>query len=171
LVESVRALREALQLVRGGAWTAGQPVLLLGFRPGASGGRQYRTLSADTESRAVPTLRSVVADAGTVVAPIAKRAGNPYGDFVFAGRAVTSDIVIDDPSVSKSHAAFRHDDGPKGGWHVKDNRSRNGTYLDGNKLESGAWVVIPNGAQITFGGVAAYFVDAEGLAAIARGDA
>jgi pSer/pThr/pTyr-binding forkhead associated (FHA) protein len=165
----VYTLKEALELVRGsGAWNAADPVLLFGFRTATSSARQFRTKSAESDPPSVPSLRLVVADAETVVAPVVKRAGNPYGEFIFVGRAVTSDIVIDDPSISKSHAAFRRDPSKGGGWFVKDNRSRNGTYLDGEKLESSSWVAITSGAQITFGGVAAYFVDAEALAALAR---
>jgi hypothetical protein len=50
------SLLEVLQPVRGAAWSADEPVLLLGFRPGAGGGRRFRTLSADDESRIVPAL-------------------------------------------------------------------------------------------------------------------
>jgi hypothetical protein len=164
-------LKEALALVRRRTWVADEPALLLGFRPLAVGERQFRTLSSDADSRAVPPLVAVLVDTGTIVAPISKRTGNPYGDFVFVGRGPTSDLVIDDPSVSKSHAAFRRgDDGSaaNGGWMVKDNRSRNGTYIDGNRIVAGSWLAVGSGAQITFGGVAAYFVDAQKLATMAR---
>jgi hypothetical protein len=163
-MKSMRPLEDVLKLVRSGVWSPEEAVLLVGFRPGAGGARQFRTASADAESRAVQPLQAIVADPATVAATVAKRARNPYGDFVFVGRAVTSDIVVDDPSVSKSHAAFRRDAGEPRRWFVKDNRSRNGTYVDGHRLEAGEWVPIRSGAQITFGGVAAYFVDPAGLA-------
>jgi pSer/pThr/pTyr-binding forkhead associated (FHA) protein len=116
----------------------------------------------------VPPLLAVVADAATVVAPVAKRPANPYGDFVFVGRASTSDVVLDDPSVSMSHAALRREAGDPPRWSLKDNRSHNGTHLDGERLDAGAWVPLRSGAQVTFGGVAAYFVDEEQLAVLAR---
>lgn len=170
LVVPVVTLKEALALVRRRAWTADEPALLFGFRPLAGGGRQFRTLSADGDARAVPSLGAVLVDEDTVVAAIAKRAGNPYGDFIFVGRGPTSDIVIEDPSVSKSHAAFQREQGAGGRWAVKDNRSRNGTYVDGNRIAPGVWTTIASGAQITFGGVAAYFIDAQRLAVQARDD-
>ena len=69
------------------------------------------------------------------------------------------------PGVSintKSHAAFQHEGTL---WFVKDARSRNGTYVDGRRLQSGARAEIESGSQITFGGIATYFV---GLARLRR---
>jgi pSer/pThr/pTyr-binding forkhead associated (FHA) protein len=98
-----------------------------------------------------------VTDPATLVAPIAKGARSPYGDFVFVGRGSTSDIVLSDPSVSKSHAAFQAE-GAR--WFVKDNRARNGTFVDGRRLEPGERVPLVSGVYVSFGAYGAYFLEA-----------
>ena len=49
------------------------------------------------------------------------------------GRAETSDVVIDDPGVSRSHAAIR---GDASGYSISDLSSSNGTYVNGIRLGS-----------------------------------
>ena len=49
------------------------------------------------------------------------------------GREEEMDIIIDNPSVSRRHAEFRREGE---GWVVEDLGSSNGTFMDGNKIES-----------------------------------
>jgi hypothetical protein len=137
-------------------------VLVVGLRKGGKGIRQFRTNTQEGHPEIVPPLSAVAVDDGTLVLPMAKRDKSPYEGFYFVGRAPTADLVLDDPSISKSHAAFQHEGTL---WFVKDARSRNGTYVDGRRLQSGARAEIESGSQITFGGIATYFV---GLARLRR---
>jgi two-component system, NtrC family, response regulator AtoC len=67
------------------------------------------------------------------------------------GRAPTSDLFIDHPSVSRNHAEIAAD--PEGA-RVRDLASRNGTRLNGERLTDGA-VLLKIGDQIAFGDVTA----------------
>ncbi len=51
-----------------------------------------------------------------------------------AGRLGSLEIVLDDSSVSRSHAEVRHGDD---GWHVRDLESTNGTYVNGVRIGPG----------------------------------
>ena len=48
------------------------------------------------------------------------------------GRAPGCDLVISEPAVSKHHAEVRWHDGA---WRLRDMGSRNGTYLDGVRVQ------------------------------------
>jgi hypothetical protein len=164
-MQTMQTFAEVRKLVRAGLFNASDgPVLIIGFAHGGTGSvRQFRTRSEDSLST-VPSLRSVLGDPETRLVPVAKRERSPYNDFVFIGRAPTNDIVFDDGSISKSHAAIHRE---AGGWAVKDNKSRNGTYVDGVRLDSGAKVGVASGAQVTFGAIPTYFVEAYELVRLA----
>jgi hypothetical protein len=67
---------------------------------------------------------------GPLIAPLAKRAGNPFG-MVTLGRAINNDIVLPYEDISKCHAFFY----PKpNGWSILDAGSTNGTFVRGTKL-------------------------------------
>jgi hypothetical protein len=153
----MRTLDEVRALARAGQWSErGAAVLLVGFRSQPGNARQFRTNTAESRAGHVPPLAAVTADGETFVLPLAKREKSPYEELFFVGRVMTADLALDDPSVSKSHAAFQREGDI---WHVKDARSRNGTYVDGRRLEPGERVKIVSGAQITFGAIATYFLD------------
>jgi adenylate cyclase len=67
---------------------------------------------------------------------------------LIVGRALTSDIPIFDPTISRRHAEVWCD---ASGCHVRDLGSSNGTYLNGQKVEG---TRISPGDVITFGKVA-----------------
>ena len=48
------------------------------------------------------------------------------------GHGPDSDVFLDDPTVSRSHARLRR---PRGRYVVEDLGSLNGTYLNGNRVE------------------------------------
>lgn len=152
----MRTLDEIRRLARTGQTSDHAAVLLVGFRATERGIRNFRTKTEEERTAVVPPLTAVTIDKKTLALPMEKRDKSPYEDFFFVGRAVTADLVLDDPSISKSHAAFQHEGVL---WYVKDARSRNGTYVDGRRLGAGERVEIASGAQITFGGVATYFLD------------
>ncbi len=60
-------------------------------------------------------------------------AGSTYllADRTTAGRSEDRGVMLDDVTVSRSHATFeRRDDG----WHVHDDGSLNGTYVNGEQV-------------------------------------
>jgi pSer/pThr/pTyr-binding forkhead associated (FHA) protein len=62
-----------------------------------------------------------------------------------AGRNPRSDIFLDDVTVSRQHAEFRSD---RGELHVVDNDSLNGTYVNGQPIDS---AVLTSGDEIQMG--------------------
>ena len=72
------------------------------------------------------------------------------GHTVIVGRAVTSDVPIFDPTISRQHAQLTAQDG---GVQVKDIGSSNGTFINGSRITEG--VAAPNDV-VTFGKVAFY---------------
>ncbi len=70
------------------------------------------------------------------------------GSIFMVGRAVTSDLPIYDPTVSRNHAEMQLTDG---GVRVKDLGSSNGTFINGTPIEETTAV---NGDVVMFGRVA-----------------
>jgi hypothetical protein len=82
-------------------------------------------------------------------------------EMITVGRAPSNDIVIDDSTVSKSHAWFR-ERGPR--LELVDAGSRNGTWVGSLRLPPrGSPVGIPVGQLLRFGLISFRLLDAEGL--------
>lgn len=78
----------------------------------------------------------------------------PVGRSVQIGRDPQScQLALLHPSISLVHARLHLDDG---GWTVEDAGSRNGTYVDDQRIEAQR---LATGAKLRFGDVALYFVD------------
>jgi len=75
------------------------------------------------------------------------------------GRAGSSDIYIEYPSVSRSHATLIRDD--KGNWRVYDIESKTGVLINGVKVEDADGVPIKSGDIINVGGVPMVFIAAD----------
>ncbi|UCD23287.1 MAG: FHA domain-containing protein, partial [Gemmatimonadota bacterium] len=71
-----------------------------------------------------------------------------FGGIVIVGRAVTSDLPIYDPTVSRHHAELSL---TEAGVEVRDLGSSNGTFVNGTQIEQAQTV---NGDVVTFGRVA-----------------
>ena len=54
------------------------------------------------------------------------------GKTTLMGRAENNDVVADEPRVSRQHAAIRAD---RDGYWIEDLSSRNGTFLNGQRIE------------------------------------
>lgn len=91
---------------------------------------------------------------------IEKRPDNPYPDRVGVGRAPNCDVVLRAPYLSKLHAHFSSV-GDR--WLLSDNRSANGTSLNGKKLAPGESMQVQSGDRINFGGIELEILDAEGV--------
>jgi len=65
------------------------------------------------------------------------------------GRAHAATVWSDSPSVSLHHAALRWAD--SGRWEIEDLNSRNGTFVDGQRLLPGAITALTLGASVALG--------------------
>lgn len=70
------------------------------------------------------------------------------GTSVTLGRAPGNQIVLDAVAVSRQHGALVVKDGYLMVW---DNSARNGTFVDGNKIEPQKWVLVPAGSRLQLG--------------------
>ncbi|MBI2389207.1 MAG: FHA domain-containing protein [Deltaproteobacteria bacterium] len=59
-------------------------------------------------------------------------------------------IALDEPRVSGVHATLKLDGGL---LFVRDDRSHNGTFVNGNRIAPGTWTPVPGGSQLRFGPV------------------
>jgi len=156
----VRPISELRELAVDGAMPLDSPaVLLLEFWKGAGPAREFRT-STLSAPESIPPLLSAVSDPGTLVAALEKSPRNPYDGFLFLGRASTCDIIVRDASISKTHAVIE----PRpGSWHLRDNRSRNGTWRNGVRLKDGERIELVSGDVIVLGSYPLYFVRSQEL--------
>lgn len=68
------------------------------------------------------------------------------------GRSARCELRLEAPEVSGEHACIAW----RGGrWAIKDLGSRNGTFLNEERVASGAWVPLVDGNSVRFGGVEA----------------
>ncbi len=106
-------------------------------------------------------LNQVAAEAtGIEVLPLAKKAGAAFSDMITVGRTTNNDVVLNDVTVSRFHAYFKHG---ANGWIVCDAGSKNGTRLDGTKLDARKELPVTSGAALVFGEVPVTFYDAPEL--------
>lgn len=57
-------------------------------------------------------------------------------------------IPLNDPRVSGVHATLKLE---AGGLYVRDDKSHNGTFVNGNRIAPGTWTAVPGGSQVRFG--------------------
>jgi hypothetical protein len=138
------------------------PVLLVGLRGNPrSAAAEYRTSTHEGVS-VLPSVAEALLDDGVCLAPLSKSERNPYQNFIFVGRASTCDVILRDASVSKTHAVFERDERqPR--WKVRDNRSHNGTWVNGARLGPDTRVVVTSGDALVFGAYPAYLLSPEDL--------
>ena len=91
----------------------------------------------------VATADSIFVTGGTLV-PLSGETGDPVGQLVpigpepcIVGRGDHCDVVLDDPRVSTSHCEVV---ATPAGVHVRDLRSRNGTFVHKVRLDGGGYV-------------------------------
>lgn len=80
--------------------------------------------------------------------------GGPQAElssWTVVGRAPTADITVKSRLVSGHHAVVHYGEGA---WRVRDLGSRNGTFIDGERLPTGQERVLRTGQRLTFGDVA-----------------
>lgn len=57
-------------------------------------------------------------------------------------------IALNEPRVSGVHASLKLEGGA---LFVRDDRSHNGTFVNGNRIAPGTWIPVPGGSQLRFG--------------------
>lgn len=77
---------------------------------------------------------------------------------VTIGRSRQCDVRVDNESVSKVHATIQLDRG-SGGYFVTDKGSRNGTYLNGEKIWANSRTSLWSGVYLSFGDAVFVFMD------------
>ncbi|MGD0529176.1 MAG: FHA domain-containing protein [Polyangiaceae bacterium] len=138
------------------------PVLLVGLRGNPrSAAAEYRT-STQEGFPALPSVAEALLDDGVCLAPLSKSERNPYQKFIFVGRASTCDVILRDASVSKTHAVFERDE-RQPLWKLRDNRSHNGTWVNGERLGPESRVAVTSGDALVFGAYPAYLLSPEEL--------
>ncbi|HYH64048.1 MAG TPA: FHA domain-containing protein [Urbifossiella sp.] len=80
------------------------------------------------------------------------------GTPLVVGREPDRDVVVDEPSVSRTHA--RLEPRPAGVYRLTDLGSSNGTFVNGVRLQSGP---VHNGDRVQFGNVVFLFLTGESL--------
>ncbi len=90
---------------------------------------------------------------------------NPFTFGVTVGRVDNNDIPIEDRSVSRFHAFLQES---KKGWVLSDAESKNGTFLEGKRLQKGEKVVLKDGATIRFGEVEVRFYLPDSFTALVK---
>ena len=96
---------------------------------------------------------------------ITKSADNPWAGRISVGRARNNDIALAHKSVSKLHAHFLtgSESDTEAELQLSDAGSRNGTKVNGDRLESGSAASTQPGDEITFGAVTVKHMDATAL--------
>jgi pSer/pThr/pTyr-binding forkhead associated (FHA) protein len=120
------------------------PALLLPEVRAGSRAAATQTLTGEDESAVVKALDVRSAQ----VAFLLKSDRNPFAMMITVGRANNNDVVLPDRTVSKFHASFRKS---PTGWILTDQRSANGTFVDGKRLEQGESVLLADEATVRFG--------------------
>ena len=102
-------------------------------------------------ARPAPGRYLAVEDAGEIVM---FALGDRDGQRLRIGRSPASDILLEDPSVSRRHAVVIHRDGRAV---LLDDRSLNGVFVNGERVE---WRVLSDGDEIVVGRYRLHFLEA-----------
>jgi hypothetical protein len=122
-----------------------------------SGPIEYETTTLNSDDPAV----ELAALPAWAVAPLQKREGNPFPDRISIGRATNCDVVLRLSFVSKLHAHLLLEDGvPRA---VSDNRSRNGTKVNGMPVKPGTAMPLHTQDRISFGDLDLVLMSSEEL--------
>jgi pSer/pThr/pTyr-binding forkhead associated (FHA) protein len=91
----------------------------------------------------------------------ARPSGLGFG--ITVGRAANNDIMLDDPTVSRFHAAFQQE-ARTGVWHLHDAESQNGTFVDEARVDARIPAPLASGTRLRFGEVRVVFLLPESFA-------
>lgn len=100
------------------------------------------------------------------VLPVHKREGGAFPDRIGVGRAPNVDVRVSLSQISKYHAFFTRK--PDGGWSLTDAGSRNGSYVQGERLTERVPKDLDDNVEIAFGPYRFTFHTAEGFADVVK---
>lgn len=98
----------------------------------------------------------------TIFSPPPGRDGPPIpipGSSVRIGQGPQNDVVLDDDTVSTNHARLEFADGA---WRLTDLDSRNGTFVNGERLANGGTTLLDLDTPVAFGAVKLVFAAGSG---------
>lgn len=105
-------------------------------------------------------------DRSGALAALGIQAGSQAGEevpirlpVVNIGRGRQNDVVLDDDSVSSTHARLEYADAQ---WRITDLGSANGTYVEGVRLAAQVPTPLPYGSAVRLGGARLHFRGVEG---------
>jgi hypothetical protein len=124
------------------------PFLLYPDKHGHGGFRSYHTRMADRGDGANLAGSKSLRDF-QVLAP-SSSGTNPTPSKLLVGRSEDRDLPIDHSTVSKRHAVLVRDDEAQA-FKLGDAGSTNGTFLNGQAVESGEPVFLRDGNVVSFG--------------------
>ncbi|MEX0992941.1 MAG: FHA domain-containing protein [Solirubrobacterales bacterium] len=133
-----------------------------------SGDREPPGLQGEEDSEWVETVRTELDDFGhylafrdddrVTVIPLSR-------EWTKVGRSLASDIRFDDPTVSRRHALIVRQ---SGSVRVLDDRSLNGVFLNGERVE---WGQLQDSDELVIGRYRLHFLDTTGASAHKGADA
>jgi len=85
----------------------------------------------------------------------ARPSGLAFG--ITLGRAANNDIMLDDPTVSRFHAALQRDE-RTGVWYLHDAESQNGTFVEEARVDPRIPAPVASGAKLRLGDVRVQFL-------------
>ena len=151
----------------------GAPALILRTEPwspkspvaeGSWSATQKLSLEATASDGVLDRPLSVIANKACPVIPLAKSERNPFVGVITLGRAPNNDVCLVSSLVSNIHAFFK--DVPGRSWALQDNTSRNGTFVNNERLEPRVDRYLTRMDEVRFGDVAGMFVDPETVASL-----
>lgn len=96
-----------------------------------------------------------------------KRFGGVFSGQISVGRTPNVDIRLSASGISKFHAYFSHDDA--GNLSLTDNDSRNGTFINGERLTPHMATPVGDGLEVRFASAAFRMMSSERFAALLEG--
>jgi pSer/pThr/pTyr-binding forkhead associated (FHA) protein len=130
----------------------GAIVLLYAFLLGVAAiiWREWRAMAEEVQrtrsNAAAPLGRLVVIQGGTT--ELAPGQAFPLSVVTGLGRASSNTVIVDDPFASSEHALLSRRNGR---WWLEDLASRNGTFVNGERLSAPA--IVATGDEVGVGGV------------------
>ncbi len=78
------------------------------------------------------------------------KANNAFAFGITVGRVDTNDLVLEDDSISRFHAFLKLDERNQM-WMLTDAESKNGTWVDGKRLEKNQRIALRDNVSVKFG--------------------
>jgi hypothetical protein len=128
---------------------------------GKSGDTVDLLLQADQDAResGETDLGSLPREVAYMVVTL-RSSSDPASSRLLLGSSAACDIIIPDQSVSRQHAWLERQGED---YHIEDNHSRNGTWIDSDMLNPGSQRKLSPGDMLTLGSTDLIFLDPAGF--------